>query len=370
MNSLSLFEVFLLAFSLYQFKSINDNVVSLETDPFYCKDPTPFEIFMSQGLELTDVGYEQCNLCNFTVRNEAQDSTPDDLIIGVALRHISNENFFARTIRTTGSKCRIVFVCDDIAIENLPKERYDDAVKCGVQFSVVPSKSWNGDYFSLAAAAYYYVLAFLLRNRGRFYRIIFQDLFDSVFQGDPFTTDLVTWPNEIHATHEFLNGWCNYMVTYYKKAGITQPKWYGDRYFKNSSHFGAFAETMIKFLLVFVSVNNFAMGWNDQITANYILFNGDMERYGLYYSNDTKLERFINLVNNRERNQLPNFHAHFSNNNQYAVSVHHTWQRKQVMLNIVQICPIKERDPKLVRDYFGKCNDGCFRTIMNYLNNL
>ena len=58
----------------------------------------------------------------------------------------------------------MVFVFDRNALSSLTKDRYEQTVRCGAQFIVLDNKKWI-DYWSHASGAYYYVLAFLLRNR-------------------------------------------------------------------------------------------------------------------------------------------------------------------------------------------------------------
>ena len=338
---------------------------------FFCRDPTPLEIFMEPSLALKTVDYSKCELCHFTVRNEMNDSSPDDLMISSAIGIIKNENFFSRSIRTVQSKCHIVIICDEVAINNLPKERYESTVKCGVQFCVVPTKTWEGGYWGQASAAYYYILAYLLRNRGLFKRVIFQDLFDSVFQGDPFTSDLILSENEIHVTHEFKRGKDGFMKKYYKEMNIVQPCRHRRKYFINSSHFGGFAETILRFLLAYVSVMSFKDGWNDQTTINYLSFSGILKSHGISFSDDSRPQRFINLISGRpvEKAKYGDFHAHFSKNS-YAVSIHQIYMSRDIMANIVEYCPIKERNETLIKDYFSKCDDICIERIMKYLHEI
>ena len=339
---------------------------------FFCKDQTPFDIFLEQSLAFRSIDYTNCELCHFPVRNEVNDSSHEDLIIAAAVNHITNENFFSRTIRTTGSKCHIVIVCDEEAMNKLPKERYESAVSCGVQFCVVPSKRWGGGYWGKATIAYYYVLAYILRNRGVFKRIIFQDLFDSIFQGDPFTSDLISSPNEIHVTSEYTSLQSQFMMQSIKEANLTISEWFLKKHFANSSHFGGLAETILTFLLIYVSVNDFAHSWNDQITANYIEYIGALRAYGLYYSDETKLQRFINFWARRPitGDSIGYVKAFNGNDNNYAICLHHIYKRNNIMLNLAEVCPIKERNKTLVNDYFGKCNERCISDIMNYYNKL
>ena len=255
---------------------------------------------------------------------------------------------------------------------NLPKERYEATVKCGVQICVVPTKNWVGGYWGQATVAYYYVLAFLLRNRGKFNRIIFQDLFDSIFQGDPFTSDLLSDYNEIHVTHEFHLSTSQFMHKNFIKYNITVPEEFKNEYYKNSSHFAGYAEIFLKFMLLFVSVNNFKIGWNDQVTANYLNYYGFLQEYGIHYSNPTKANRFINLINahGSEQARIGNYHAVLSNNRKYAVSIHHLWRQMRALIDVADFCPIQERDPVLVKNYFGKCNVSCIEIIMKFYEKL
>ena len=355
---------------IYSFAIVSNDLMQI--DKYFCKDPTPFDIFLADSLELQDVDYSQCDPCHFTVRNEAQDSSPRDLLIAAAVKNIANEQFFARSIRTVQSKCHVVIICDEEAMSKLPKERYEAAVKCGVQFCVVPIKNWHGGYWGQATVAYYYVLAFLLRNRGKFNRIIFQDLYDSIFQGDPFTSDLLSAYNEIHVTHEFHLPSSPFMRKQYNKYKITVPEEFRNEYYKNSSHFAGYAEIFLKFMLLFVSVNYFKKGWNDQVTANYLNYYGLLQEYGLNYSDPGKANRFINMINahGAEKASLGNYHAILSNNQKYAVCIHHTWFKIRVFLDIAKFCPIQERNPVLVKKYFGKCKKSCIKRIMHYYEKL
>ena len=358
-----------LIISFFKISLIKPSVSCLQ---FFCKDETPFDIFLEKSLAFKSVDYTSCELCRFPVRNEVNNSSHEDLIIAAAVSHIANENFFSRTIRTTGSKCHIVIVCDEEAMNKLPKERYESAVSCGVQFCVVPSKRWGGGYWGKATVAYYYVLAYILRNRGLFKRIIFQDLYDSIFQGDPFTSDLISSPNEIHVTTEFIpNNKSIQMVKYYKDANITVPESYLKKDYRNSSHFGGLADTILRFLLLYISINDFGHSWNDQVTQNYIEFSGALKEHGFSYSDDYQLQRFINFYAQKpiQGKRIGYIKALFGNNS-YAVSLHHIYSRTSIMVNLAEVCPIKERNETLVNDYFGKCKYKCIKAIMKYYHSL
>ena len=337
---------------------------------FFCKDPTPFDILLDEALILKDIPVNNCHTCNYKVHNEAANSQNNDLVIGVALGGFSNEFFFSRTLRTVGSKCKLVFLCDRDAFSSLTKDRYEQTVRCGAQFIVLDNKKWI-DYWSHAAGAYYYVLAFLLRNRGKFNRIIFQDLFDSIFQGDPFTTDLIPGENVIHVADEVEVHGNSFSQYYYKKANIPVPQRLLSKTIVNSAHFSAYQETMIRFLELFVSVNHYSKNWFDQATANYLEFGGFLRKYNLRYANYRESNKVLN-INQLPRNLLgPLGDIHARNSvTQYATIIHHTWTSIELMKNMLKHCPIKERNPPKVQKYFGKCGKECVTSLMAYLEHL
>ena len=181
----------------------------------------------------------------------------------------------------------------------------------------------SSTYVSCSIVEFYYILAFLLRNRGKFRRIIYQDLFDTFFQGDPFSDVIFKKDNEIHVTTEYSTNVGNgFMRKVYKNQNITVPEEYRNKYFKNSSHCAGIAENILKFFMLFVSTMSFKDGWDDQGQFNYLEFSGELNNKGLYFSSDQEVERFLNLRAPFEVNEsLGNVHA-FLSDKVYAFALH------------------------------------------------
>ena len=340
---------------------------------YFCLDPAPFDIFLLDSMAVIDKPYSNCSLCNFSVRNDHPNSTSNDLLITFANNHITNENFFVRSLRTTNSSCKVVILCDENAFDNLPQNRFEEAQNCGVQFIVVPNKpcpkgSVSGVYISCMLIGYYYILAFLLRNRGKFRRIIYQDLFDTFFQGDPFAEILFKNKYEIHTTTECSSYAQNWFMRYAThKQNLTIPNEYMNKYFKNSSHFGGDAETIYEFFMLFVSTMSFSSGWDDQIHMNYLEMSNILNKRGLSYSSD-EIERFVNLKSPRKTYQhLGNIHA-FSSSTDYALAVHQIYMRNDLFVDMVKACPILDKDEDIVHKYFGKCDNKCINSVMKIIN--
>ena len=87
----------------------------------------------------------------------------------------------------------------------------------------------------------------------------------------------------------------------------------------------------------------------------------------MHYSSLDNLQYYINFLSAvpREYTTIGNFHAQISNT-EYAICLHHTWSRIDVMVEIARVCPIKERNQTFVQNYFGSCKNDCIKAIMNF----
>ena len=324
---------------------------------------------------LQDIPFSKCSLCNFTVRNDQASSTPNDLLITFAADHINNENFFTRSLRTANSSCKVVILCDENAFESLPQNRFIEAQKCGVQFVVVPNKpcpsmATTTSYVSCSIIGFYYILAFLLRNRGKFKRIIYQDLFDTFFQGDPFSEFLFKKKYEIHVTTEFSRNKDNeFMMMGYPNQNITLPDEYLTKFYKNGSHCAGDAETIYQFFMLFVSTMSFSKGWDDQVQFNYLEISGELNKRGLSFSPDNEIARIINLRGPKRTFQsLGNIHA-FSSSTDFALTIHQIYVRNSLFGDIAKACPIPDKEKDVVHKYFGRCDIDCINVVMKVINN-
>jgi hypothetical protein len=132
--------------------------------------------------------FGNCNLCSFSPSEGdfIPDSSSRDAIFCLAINYLTNLVPFARALRTTGSKCRLIIFGNTAAINSSP-ETVEEAKRCGVEFVDIGSPSLKG-----YGAVYYYkylVLGnFLIQYKNLFDRVYFCDLYDTIIQHDPFIT--------------------------------------------------------------------------------------------------------------------------------------------------------------------------------------
>ena len=146
----------------------------------------PFDIYFF-NVSKNPPTYSRCNLCKFTsnYNDKKPNSTPKDLILLVSLGKMKNLIAFIRSLRTTGSKCRVIVFADISALTNYEKKFYEEAENCGIEFiniGMVKLGNENGMYY----LKYCLIRDFLILNRDKFDRIIACDMFDSIVQHDPF----------------------------------------------------------------------------------------------------------------------------------------------------------------------------------------
>jgi hypothetical protein len=130
-----------------------------------------------------------CLACNFTVRNSDPDSSPRDLVITTVLGSLTSIVPFVRTLRTTGSRATLVVLTDQVisAEANPSLSSFLDA--CGCSLLPVPKKDniiHRASISEIYMARIQMCYDFLKERYWLFDRVLLADIFDTVFQGDPF----------------------------------------------------------------------------------------------------------------------------------------------------------------------------------------
>ena len=147
--------------------------------------------YLMKTLNSSSLMTNECKLCNFSLSNEnftKPNSSERDIILSIAIGAIFNIYPFIKTLRTTQCKARIVIFIDSLTFSSMNYSYFEEISKCGVQFidigDKVPTEAEDIFY-------YRYVLynQFLKENQQEINRVILVDLFDTVFQHDPFTTN-------------------------------------------------------------------------------------------------------------------------------------------------------------------------------------
>ena len=139
---------------------------------------------LSQQSDVT----EGCVLCSFNVTKgkHKTNSSKKDVILTVAYRKITNLMPFVRSLRTTGCSAQVVILCSSDIIKAKRKDYLDYIEKCGVQFVDV------GNVDIRLKSNFMYYRNFLFEqfvsvNINQIDRILLVDLYDTIFQRDPFT---------------------------------------------------------------------------------------------------------------------------------------------------------------------------------------
>lgn len=179
---------------------------------FKTTDKAIQDILQRQNIEND---FSHCKLCNFTPLTSNSNSSPKDFIVTVAYEKLNNINSFIRTARTSGIKAHIVIFTDQ-NVDKLQKE-YSS---CGVTFiKIVANNKLDKDMIAPRRSiriklCSYFLNAFPAEHMNRF---LYSDLFDSLFQGDPFLK-------------EYGN---NSFVISGENAKFKESGWYVDRVFEN-----------------------------------------------------------------------------------------------------------------------------------------
>lgn len=134
--------------------------------------------------------FDKCPLCLFNrSKNYQADSTKNDLILGFLYGYIPN-NFFnlLRSIRTTGCNASVVIHITKFVNRSIGSSLIKQIEKCGIHFLIMPEvvrpENIHGNLLRHAFFAY-----FINKFKKDFNRILILDIYDTVFQKDPFAKD-------------------------------------------------------------------------------------------------------------------------------------------------------------------------------------
>ena len=303
---------------------------------------------------------KNCSLCNFTVRNkEYANSTPRDLLLVSAVGTIRNIVPLMRTLRTTGSKCSVVLITDDesyidpISLE-IVQECGLQIIRCGnMNLPGIDIKQYKWSAYSYV---YYYLQSFLRQNIDSFDRVMICDLFDTVFQGDPFNTQV---------TDEYINAVDEGATLSQSEENIKCLQGAGpielteeilNYHYACSGYFAGSAKNMLKLLDSFCDLVDFATNTPDQGIFNYIFLHPNV--YGLKRSPFRETEfvhHFVNskIILKKGKRTLGNVPTR-RDVNHYASVLHHYYMSKTFVTSLLKTCP---RQSKTQIKYVARFNE-------------
>ena len=287
---------------------------------------------------------EKCPSCNFTVRNqEYADSTEKDLLIVAGVGEVRNLGPLMRTLRTTGSKCGVVLLTDDeTEIDPVTEEL---ALNCGLQIFRCGIFDPPNLFYAPNAYIYYYIKAFLERNINTLGRVIVADLYDTVFQGDPFNVQVNDqYINAVDEGLRYYASWTNRQ--WYSHADWRRwPKLPFSKYsylYLCSGYFAGSAKDILHLITVFVNFYDYYSNAPDQGVFNYLFLEKGKE-FGLKRNPFRKNELVHHTI--ASKNSRKKHHRVIGkipqrwNTKRYASVVHHYYKSEILSASILYACP-------------------------------
>ena len=348
----SIFQIFCLLLIFYNHPDIGFQLI-----PSFFQTSQNLILHLIHKLKLKKISWENCKLCNFTVRNTNEDSTTEDVIIGCAINSTENIILFMRTLRTTGCKAKCVLLMDQNAVLSLSRSTMKCVHDCGGQIincGVLPVTDLRD------CQNYVYLLCyeFLYFNRPFINRVIIVDLFDTVFQGDPFNFQVGGYYlNIINEGSDFTssNGevnekWMN-MYDFDLPDELTEEK------YLCTGYIGGDFDVVYNFLHVFLQYMSLGKEKTDQGEVNFLYFSGILEKYGIH----VVPERVNELVRHTAHVRLTNYERigevrTMHNKKMYAGVIHHYYCNPYFIYDLYSACPRGNYDKNY---YISHCDTEC-----------
>lgn len=127
--------------------------------------------------------------CKYNIRNSKQNSTPRDLVISSTFQKIYNVVPYVRTLRAVGCMALIMFLTDTIAANKLNTGKMPAFLEdFGV--NVINVGIISGKKIFLQCLRNIIIHDFLKNRINEFDRVLIADMYDTIFQGDPFTKNI------------------------------------------------------------------------------------------------------------------------------------------------------------------------------------
>ena len=292
-----------------------------------------------------------CKLCTYKVRNSNKaNSTPRDVLITVSIGKPKSIVLFLKTLRTTGSNCTVVFLFDHtgyISIDESTRLLLEECGGIALDCGDVPYK----DTFQIHNYCYVFVYEFLIRNKDAIDRAIICDLYDTVFQGDPFN-------NQVNK--DVLNIVDEGIPLFMSKGDLNWQRSFGEvplshklSFFLCTGYMGSSPEVLIRAIQVFFQILDINMPYGDQSRFNYIWMSGMLKKAGVHVNH----KRFNELVRHTSKikpskgsDQIGEVRQ-IRNHAGYASVIHHYYKNENLMKSFLKYCP---RESLEMTDYIDK----------------
>ena len=315
--------------------------------------------------------YPNCLLCNFTPNNVLPNSSPYDVVLTIGYGRPRNVMPLIRTLRTTKTKASCVFIIERNSYSLFSNGMKKFIENCGVQVLTFDFPINNMRILYTKNYLYHLAELFLRSNQASIQRVAIVDLFDTIFQGDPFNEFLPK--NEIHIVDEgaVLSGkgfvgntnrrWIrafdqNFIFT----DEILDTKFWCTGYMEGPCNY------MITFLNLFNQIVNSDPNSSDQGGFNYLNYTGKLQKAILPVAPPDKNERVRHASIFRLSEKFPYATAMY-NTNLTATVLHHIYHSNDAFkISFLKACP---RPDSTYQSYLPKCDEHCIKNIENKIAN-
>ena len=308
---------------------------------------------------------KNCMLCKYT-NVGFSDSSKRDVIITFAAKKVTNIALLQRTLRTTKSNASLVILLDRTAINSIDERTFQFFENCSTQIVLMPDVPYKSRHFGCKNYLITLMYLFLLYNRFMIDRVIFVDLYDSIFQADPFNP--LIRKHEIHAVRELLRnrehrGKLNWPRCYFPNFDWKDP----NEFQINSGYFGGYIDEMLCFLNVY-SQNTKYNNCPDQGLVN-IIYNWDMlEPYHVKFSDIFPNERVLMASRHKLKKGFPYCQGNYQEN--ITATIIHLYYKANLdfQRSVLKHCP---RPYKTMTSYLSKIEeiDDIERSLENWDQN-
>lgn len=300
-----------------------------------------------------------CIPCNSIIRNHKPNSTPDDVIVTYSIGKIKNIGPFIRSLRSTGCKASVILLLDSDAYNSLDAYKKSFIEGCGVTI-INCGKCIYRQKLDFNSYGYIWCVEFVEQNKHLIDRVIYADLFDIYFQGDPFYEGLKR--DEIQIADEELELKFNpAQQDWMKNCSRSVNEKDKDWKYPCSGYFAGGADIFLRFMKLYLSEYKFGSNCMDQGLIASMIADGDFSRHEIPIN--MKFPYYIrNLYFTHTWNgeTLGTMRIAYDRN-QYALIIHHTHYNYGTKIAIYKFCPPHALEFEL--DYISKCDPKCVEEL-------
>lgn len=295
---------------------------------------------------LKNPDFSKCPSCNYTSRTKKNGhSIPSDVILVYCANQVKSLILFIRTLRHVKSRASVFLFVDSDAYNKINSETMSVLKDCGmnvINFGELP----EFNIVSIFSIGFIVMRDFLIVNQKYIRNVLICDLYDIVFQADPFTYPFHMKELEFVSQMNFYNASDNdrLWITWYEPM---RKEWNNTQIINSGQVIGSCFD-MISFLDLYVNFfdpsDYFSIKTTDQAFFNLLflkkLIDNDNIPYKIHYEKAYS-RIMITLGLSPKEKKLGTIHKYRSS--EYAPIVHMYYADIDLVYNLLDVCPRKSR---------------------------